>query len=89
MAFATLKALLRDAKERSIPALLAGIGERLDRFDPAECAAYFSHAGYQHSKRKCSRRQLCTGISSRAHRRGSRYPSPHPAMVAGAHSGKG
>ena len=43
------KALLRDAKERSIDALLRRIGTLLDQFHPAECAAYFQHTGYQHS----------------------------------------
>ena len=49
LVFAKPKALLREAKERSIPGLLTRIGVLLDRFEPAECAAYFRHAGYQYS----------------------------------------
>ena len=47
--FAKLKALLRDAKERTIAALCTPIGQVLDLFQPDECAAYFRHTGYQHS----------------------------------------
>jgi transposase len=49
MAFAKLKTLLRDAKERTVDDLWQRLGKLLDRFDPAECNAYFRHAGYQHS----------------------------------------
>jgi transposase len=44
--FAKLKALLRKAEERSVPALWDKIGELLDAFKPDECANYFHHAGY-------------------------------------------
>ncbi len=46
MAFAKLKAHLRKAAERSMPALWDRIGMILDIFSPAECANFFSHAGY-------------------------------------------
>jgi transposase len=46
MAFAKLKAHLRKAAERSMPALWDRIGSILDTFSPAECANFFSHAGY-------------------------------------------
>ena len=46
MTFAKLKALLRKAQERSVPALWAAIGNLLDRFTPAECRNYFQAAGY-------------------------------------------
>jgi len=45
-AFAKLKALLRKAAERSIPALWDRIGSLLDAFSSQECANYFRHAGY-------------------------------------------
>jgi transposase len=45
-AFAKLKALLRKAAERSIPALWNRIGSLLSAFSPGECANYFRHAGY-------------------------------------------
>ena len=45
-AFAKLKALLRKAAERSIPALWNTIGRLLRAFTPAECANYFRHSGY-------------------------------------------
>jgi transposase len=44
--FAKLKARLRKAAERSVPALWDKIGELLDAFKPDECANYFHHAGY-------------------------------------------
>lgn len=44
--FAKLKALLRKAAERSIPALWDRIGELLDRFSALECRHYLAHAGY-------------------------------------------
>jgi len=46
MAFAKLKAQLRKAAERSMPALWDRIGTLLDTFSPAECTNFFSHAGY-------------------------------------------
>jgi transposase len=45
-AFAKLKALLRAAEERSIPALWDRIGSILDAFPAAQCQNFFSHAGY-------------------------------------------
>ena len=45
-AFAKLKALLRRAAARTINELWAVIGTSLDAFTPAECANYFSAAGY-------------------------------------------
>ncbi|HEV2553639.1 MAG TPA: IS630 family transposase [Bosea sp. (in: a-proteobacteria)] len=45
-AFAKLKALLRRAAERTIGALWDTIGRIIDLFPPAECANYFSAAGY-------------------------------------------
>jgi transposase len=45
-AFATLKALLRKAAERTVGALWERIGILLDTFTPTECANYFSAAGY-------------------------------------------
>jgi len=46
MAFAKLKAHLRKAAERSMPALWDRMGMILDTFSPTECANFFSHAGY-------------------------------------------
>jgi transposase len=46
MAFAKLKAHLRKAAERSMPALWDRIGSILELFSPDECANYFTHAGY-------------------------------------------
>jgi transposase len=45
-AFSKLKAHLRKAAERSVPALWDRIGTILDSFTPAECANFFRHAGY-------------------------------------------
>lgn len=45
-AFAKLKALLRKAAERTVGALWDRIGILLDAFSPAECANYFTAAGY-------------------------------------------
>jgi transposase len=45
-AFAKLKALLRKAAERTIGGLWDTIGRIIDLFPPAECANYFSAAGY-------------------------------------------
>src|SRR3974390_1340012 len=44
--FAKLKAHLRKAGERSIPALWDRIGSILQNFTPDECKNYFTHAGY-------------------------------------------
>lgn len=44
--FAKLKALLRKASERSADAVCNAIGTLLDSFQPAECANYFTNAGY-------------------------------------------
>jgi transposase len=49
MAFAKLKALLRQQPARTIEALVARLGTLLDRVTPAECANFFHAAGYQHS----------------------------------------
>lgn len=46
MVFAKLKALLRKAAERSIPALWERTGKLLENFTSTECANYFRHAGY-------------------------------------------
>jgi transposase len=46
MAFSKLKALLRKAAERTIPALWKKIGKLIEAFKPQECANYFKHAGY-------------------------------------------
>jgi transposase len=45
-AFSKLKAHLRKAAERSIPALWDRIGAILDMFSADECRNFFSHAGY-------------------------------------------
>ena len=44
--FAKLKALLRKAAERSVPALWDRIGMLLDCFSATECRRYLAHAGY-------------------------------------------
>jgi transposase len=49
MAFAKLKALLRQQPARTVDALVERIGELLDRFPPCECANFFQAAGYQRS----------------------------------------
>lgn len=46
MAFAKLKAHLRTAAERSIPALWDRIGTVLDLFSANQCQNFFRHAGY-------------------------------------------
>ena len=48
----TLKAFLRKLEPRSLHSLTAGIRKGLRLFSPAECAAYFRHAGYAQPKRK-------------------------------------
>lgn len=45
-AFSKLKAHLRKAAERSIPALWDRIGAILDTFSATECQNFFRHAGY-------------------------------------------
>jgi transposase len=47
LAFAKLKALLRAAAARTIPALWQAIAAALDRFTPSECRNYFIAAGYE------------------------------------------
>jgi transposase len=49
MAFAKLKALLRQEPARTVDALVDRIGQLLDRFLPAECSNFFHAAGYQRS----------------------------------------
>ena len=49
MAFAKLKALLRQDPARTVDGLITRIGQLLDRFIPAECANFFQAAGYQRS----------------------------------------
>ncbi len=44
--FAKLKALLRRAARRTVEGLWAAIGDLIARFSPAECANYFTNAGY-------------------------------------------
>jgi transposase len=46
-AFAKLKALLRKAAERTVEGLWTAIGRLIDDFTPAECANFFSAAGYE------------------------------------------
>ena len=48
-AFAKLKAMLRKAAERTIPALWDRIGTLIDAFTPEECRNYFKHTGYSHA----------------------------------------
>ncbi len=45
-AFAKLKALLRKAAERTVDGLWTTIGQLIELFPPAECANYFTAAGY-------------------------------------------
>ena len=49
MAFAKLKALLRQAPERTVEGLWRRIGVLLDHFIPDECANYLKAAGYAES----------------------------------------
>ncbi len=46
MMFAKIKRLFRKEECRSVPALWRCIGQLLDTVSPAECSAYFRHAGY-------------------------------------------
>ena len=47
LAFAKLKAILRRAAARTIPALWDTIGHALPQFTPRECANYFTACGYE------------------------------------------
>lgn len=49
MAFAKLKALLRQDPARTITSLVDRIGNLLRCFRPSECANFFQAAGYQRS----------------------------------------
>lgn len=49
--FSKLKAHLRKAGERSVPALWDRIGTVLQSFTPQECSNYFTHAGYAQPER--------------------------------------
>jgi transposase len=44
--FAKLKTLLRKLDARTVETTRPGIGQLLDAFTPAECAAYFRNSGY-------------------------------------------
>jgi len=46
-AFAKLKAILRKAAARTVTDLWNTIGSAIDQFTPAECANYFTAAGYE------------------------------------------
>lgn len=46
MAFSKLKTALRKGAARTVKALMKLIGRLIKTFAPAECAAYFRHAGY-------------------------------------------
>jgi transposase len=46
LAFAKLKALLRQAARRTVAGLWAFLGRALDAFSPQECRNYFRHCGY-------------------------------------------
>jgi transposase len=48
-AFAKLKALLRQAAERTVDGPWNAIGQLLDLFPPAECANYLANSGYPRS----------------------------------------
>jgi transposase len=47
MAFSKLKAALRKAAARTIPALWRAISAAIDSLTPQDCAGYFSAAGYE------------------------------------------
>src|SRR5262249_18144718 len=49
--FAKLKAHLRKASKRSVPALWDRIGTILQTFTPQECSIYFTYAGYAQPER--------------------------------------
>ena len=46
LAFAKLKALLRQAGRRTVEGLWSLLGQALDAFSPQECRNYFRHRGY-------------------------------------------
>jgi transposase len=46
LAFASVKALLRKAAERSVRSLWRRIGSLIEKLTPQECTNYFRHAGY-------------------------------------------
>ena len=46
-AFAKLKALLREAAERTVEGLWRLPGRLLDEFTPGECRNYLRHGGYR------------------------------------------
>jgi transposase len=46
LAFAKIKALLRQAAARTVSDLWQAIADILRPFSPIECAAYLRHAGY-------------------------------------------
>src|SRR5262249_28577347 len=46
LAFAKLKALLRQAQERTVEGLWSLLGRSLDAFSPHECRNYLRHCGY-------------------------------------------
>jgi transposase len=46
LAFAKLKALLREAGERTVDGLWGFLGRALDAFAPQECLNYMRHCGY-------------------------------------------
>jgi transposase len=46
LAFAKLKALLRQAGKRTVEGLWDFLGQALDAFGPQECRNYFRHCGY-------------------------------------------
>jgi transposase len=46
LAFAKLKRLLRSAGKRVVAEVERFLGEAMDAFAPAECAAYIRHCGY-------------------------------------------
>jgi transposase len=48
-AFAKLKALLRQAAERTVDGLWTAIGRLLELFPPTECANYLANSGYPRS----------------------------------------
>ena len=51
LAFAKLKALLRRAAARCIPALWTAIGDALPQFTPGECANHLPLAGMSQNER--------------------------------------
>ena len=46
MVFSKIKALLREAQERTVDALWQKIGTLIEKITPDECANYLRHAGY-------------------------------------------